>query len=183
MERERKNNLELKLVIAGIILFVFCVATAFLWYQVFREDKKAVTNLTIALKDNGKGVSIDSLVPKSDEEAKEVPAYSFDIMNTSNMDGHYEVLIEDSIKKDVDGSVSENRLSRTQLKYELILNGKVIASDFLSKVKNNVLDSRIIGATKTNNYQLRIWVPSTAKNWQDKTYHYKVVVNPVSEGE
>ena len=34
-----------------------------------------------------------------DEEAKEVPAYSFDIMNTSNMDGHYEVLIEDSIKK------------------------------------------------------------------------------------
>lgn len=179
----KKSNLEFRLIIAGVILFAFCIATAFFWYRLFRTDKVAVTNLTIALKDKGKGVDIDHLVPCDDEEAKKTPAYSFDIANTGSSRGRYEVLIEDSIKKDEDGYASKDMLDRSQLKYELTLNGKVIDSNRLSKVKNNVLDSRVIGSKKTNSYTLRIWVPIDAKNWQNKTYHYKVVVRPVNEGE
>ena len=179
----KKNKFELKLVIAGIVLFVFCVATSFFWYQIFKTDKVVVTNLTISMKDRGKGVDIQNLVPQTDQEAKKVPAYSFDISNNSDVDGRYEVLIEDSVKKDSDGYESVYLLPRDQLKYELILNGKVVASDLLSKVKNNVLDTRVIDAHKTNNYSLRIWIPFNANNWQNKTYHYKIAIHPVNKGE
>lgn len=179
----KKNNIELKLVVAGVILFIFCVATAFFWYKIFKDEKVAITNLTIALRDQGKGVDVESLVPKSDKDAKSLPAYSFDIMNTGDQEGHYQVLIEDSVKKDSDGEISQDRLLRSQLKYELKLNGSVIASDLLSTVENNVLDNRVIDAKKTNTYDLRIWLPLDVKNWQNKIYHYKVVVKPITEGE
>ena len=59
----------------------------------------------------------------------------------------------------------------------------MVASDLLSKVKNNVLDSRVIDAHKINNYSLRIWIPINANNWQNKTYHYKIAIHPVNKGE
>lgn len=183
MENEKNKGIGLKLIFAGIILFIFCIIIAFLWYRIFQQDKVAVTNLTIALKDQGKGIDVKSLVPMNDRDAKNVPAYSFDIMNNGDVDGRYEVLIEDSVKRDRDGYQLQDMLTRDQLKYELILNGKVIASDFLSKIKNNVLDTRVIGSNKTNAYQLRIWLPYEAEDWQNKTYHYQVVVNTINEGE
>jgi len=179
----KKNSIGIKLVLLGVILFVFCIGVSFFWYRIFKTDKVAVTHLTIALKDHGKGVEIDDLVPKDDHSAKKMPAYSFDISNTGDSRGSYEVLLEDSVKKDEDGYASENMLERSELKYELTLNGKVIATDSLSSIKNNVLDSRVIGAKKTNVYRLRIWIPMDATNWQNKIYHYSVVVKPVSEGE
>ncbi len=184
MQMEKKNNsMRIKVVILGVLLFAFCAIISFLWYRVFREDKIAITNLTIALKDGGKGVDIDSLFPKSDVEAQSVPAYSFDITNTGDISGQYEILLEDSVKKDEDGYQAKKFLTRDNLKYELSLNGKVIAKNLLSTIKHNRLDTRIIGANKKNSYRLRIWVPMNAKNWQDKTYHYRVVVKPVQEGE
>lgn len=187
MEEENKarkdSQLGLKLVIAGIVLFAFCVGVAFLWYNIFQKDKKVVTTLTIALKDKGRGVDVESLVPQNDRDAKNVPAYSFDISNTGDSVGRYEVLLEDSIKRDSDGYASEEFLTRDQLKYELILNDKAISSGLLSTIKNNVLDSRTIDAGKINTYKLRIWVPFDAEDWQNKTYHYKVAVNSINEGE
>lgn len=180
---KKGNYTGLKLLIIGLILFGFCVGITFLWYRVFQRDKVAITNLTIALKDKGKGVDVESLVPMNDRDAKDVPAYSFDIMNNGDTNGRYEVLIEDGIKRDRDGYQVYDLLSRDQLRYELILNGKVIAKDSLSKVKNNILDTRVIGANKTNSYSLRIWIPFDAEDWQNKTYHYKVVVNTINEGE
>lgn len=181
--REKTKSFGIKVVIFGILLFIFCIIISFLWYQVFREDKVALTNLTIALKDGGNGVEIDSLFPKSDKEAVDVPTYSFEITNNGKISGQYEVLIEDSVKKDEDGYQSKDFLTRNNLKYELILNGKVIAKDLLSTIKHNRLDTRVIGSNKKNDYRLRIWVPMSAKDWQGKTYHYKVVVKPVQEGE
>ena len=81
---EKDSKMGLKLIVAGVILFVFCVAVAFLWYKVFQKDKAAVTTLTIALKDRGQGVDVESLVPQNDRDAKNVPAYSFDISNTGD---------------------------------------------------------------------------------------------------
>ncbi len=180
---EKDSKMGLKLIVAGVILFVFCVAVAFLWYKVFQKDKAAVTTLTIALKDRGQGVDVESLVPQNDRDAKNVPAYSFDISNTGDNVGGYEVLLEDSIKREGDTYENVELLNRNQLKYELILNGKVVATGLLSTIKKNVLDSRTIDAGKTNTYQLRIWVPLDAEDWQNKSYHYKVAVHSINEGE
>ena len=182
MENTEKNKrISIKLILFGILLFLVCVGITFFWYKIFQKDKVAVANLTIALKDNGEGVNITDLVPQSDAQAKALPAYSFAIENNGEIAGLYEVLLEDSLKKDEDGNSSISLLTREQLKYELLLNGKIIASGSLSEIKNNVLDTRVIDQKKTNNYELRIWVPLTAMNWEGKTYHYKVVVNTVVE--
>lgn len=182
-EEKSKNRFGFKLIIGGIILCLFCVLTSVFWYKVFQKDKVAVATLTISLKDSGKGINVKELTPLNDRDAKGVPAYSFDISNSGDSDGRYEVLLEDSLKRDSDGYQSSQLLTRDQLKYELILNGKVIASDLLSTIEKNTLDIRTIAAGKKNTYQLRIWIPLETQDWQNKTYHYKVVVNPVSEEE
>ena len=76
-------------------------------------------------------------------------------------------------------------LSRGQLRYELTLNGKVIAKDDMIKIKNNVLDVRSIPVSKTNTYGLRIWIAKSAikTKWMNKYYHYKINIQSVTEEE
>ena len=59
----------------------------------------------------------------------------------------------------------------------------MIASDDMSEIKNNIIDERIIPVSKTNKYQLKVWIPQSANNtnWRGKYYRYKVNIQAVSE--
>lgn len=169
------------LFLAGIALFAFIFATSMLWYRFFYTNPTGnnnVSSVTIQLDDDNNVIDEEGLIPLDDDTARTLAPYEFRILNTSDNDYIYDILLEDSIISDDATYSSKELLSRSQLRYQLTLNGDVIKTGNLSDIKNNILDTRVISASKTNNYQLRIYLAETAfdTNWQNKYYHFDVRV-------
>ena len=164
------------LFLAGIALFAFIFATSVLWYRFFynndTSDSSNVSNVTIQLDDENNIIDESGLIPLDDDTAKTLTPYQFSVKNSSDVDYTYNVLLEDSIISDDITYSSKELLSRSQLRYQLSLNGKIIETGSLGDVKNNILDTRIISSSQTNNYQLRVYVAESAQNtsWQNKYY-------------
>lgn len=170
------------LFLAGIALFAFIFATSMLWYRFFYNNDTStssnVSNVTIQLDDENNVIDENGLIPLDDDTARTLTPYEFRVNNNSENDYTYNVLLEDSIISDDVTYRSKELLSRSQLRYQLTLNGEVIKTGNLSDIKNNILDTRVISASKTNNYQLRIYLAESSQNtnWQNKYYHFDVKV-------
>ena len=100
---------------------------------------------------------------------------SFKVKNSKNTEGKYTIFIEDAPLNSInDGCTEETLLSRKDLKYQLKLNGQIIKEDFLSSIKDNILDTETIKENTTNNYELRIYIHENANDWVGKHYHYQI---------
>lgn len=168
------------LLLAGIALFAFIFTTSILWYRFFYSvpDTNTVGSVNVNLSNYNNTINESNFIPLDDETAKGVTPYEFTVNNNSEADSSYEVLLEDSIISDDSTYSNKDLLSRNQLKYYLSLNGQIIKSGYLSDLKNNVLDTRVISSSQVNNYQLRIYVPENVQDsvWQNKYYHFNVRV-------
>ena len=168
------------LLLAGIALFAFIFTTSILWYRFFYNapDTNTVGSVNVNLSNYNNTINESNFIPLDDETAKGVTPYEFTVNNNSEADSSYEVLLEDSIISDDSTYSNKDLLSRNQLKYYLSLNGQIIKSGYLSDLKNNVLDTRVISSSQFNNYQLRIYVPENVQDsvWQNKYYHFNVRV-------
>lgn len=169
------------LILAGIALFAFIFSTSMLWYNFFYDndgENSTVSSLEVRLDEVNNTINEDGLIPLDDETAKSLEPYSFEVENTNSMPSTYNVILEDTIISDDASYSSKELLSRSQLRYQLSLNGKVIKTGRLSDIKNNILDTRNISENRTNNYELRIYVSEDAVNtdWQNKYYHFNINV-------
>lgn len=169
------------LILAGIALFAFIFSTSMLWYNFFYDndgENSTVSSLEVRLDEANNTINEDGLIPLDDETAKSLEPYSFEVENTNSTPSTYNVILEDTIISDDASYSSKELLSRSQLKYQLSLNGKVIKTGRLSDIKNNILDTRNISENRTNNYELRIYVSEDAvnTNWQNKYYHFNINV-------
>ena len=170
------------LVLVGVALFVFIFATSMLWYRFFYNDNVSGTNnvssVTIQLDDQNNVIDESGLIPLDDDSARTLTPYEFSVKNNGDNNYAYNVLLEDSIISDDITYSSKELLSRSQLRYQLILNGKEIKTGDLDDIKNNVLDARVISSSQTNNYQLRIYVSEESQDtdWQNKYYHFDINV-------
>lgn len=169
------------LILAGIALFAFIFSTSMLWYNFFYDndgENSTVSSLEVRLDEANNTINEDGLIPLDDETAKSLEPYSFEVENTNSTPSTYNVILEDTIISDDASYSSKELLSRSQLKYQLSLNGKVIKTGRLSDIKNNILDTRNISENRTNNYELRIYVSEDAVNtdWQNKYYHFNINV-------
>lgn len=170
------------LVLAGVALFAFIFATSMLWYRFFYNDNVSGTNnvssVTIQLDDQNNVIDESGLIPLDDDSARTLTPYEFSVKNNGDNNYAYNVLLEDSIISDDITYSSKELLSRSQLRYQLILNGKEIKTGDLDDIKNNVLDARVISSSQTNNYQLRIYVSEESQDtdWQNKYYHFDINV-------
>lgn len=167
------------LILAGIALFAFIFATSILWYRFFYSSPSDVTtSINVQLSDSNNVIDESGLIPLDDETAKSLTPYEFAVENNSTSDNIYNVLLEDSIISDDETYSNRDLLSRSQLRYQLSLNGRVIKIGNLSDITNNILDTRNISAGEINNYQLRIYVSEDAGNtsWQNKYYHFDINV-------
>lgn len=174
------------LVIGGVVLFLFILGTSYAWYQFFRDDDTVLANLEIKIEDNGKGVVITDALPISDIEGKKIEPYRFAVENKGAASGNYRLLIQETPFNEInDGCTEKDLLDRSQLRYQLLMNGNEIALGDLELVKNNILELRTIDITKKNSYELRVWVKESAfdTEWKDKHYHYSVVIVPISGEE
>ncbi len=173
----KKNIL---LVLSGIILFFFILITAFMWYQLFygKTGITPVNVLQVSLDKENNTLSETNAVPMSINEVQAaITPYEFSVNNTGTKPMVYEVILEELSNQ------TSNLLSRSQLGYQLTLNGKVIKTGMLSDINNNTLDERSIDKNSINRYQLRIFVSEKAVNtlWQNKYYQYKVNVKTKGE--
>ncbi len=170
----------LLLVLAGIALFAFILITSLMWYKLFYNDSAItpVSSIDIYLDDENNTIDEGGLIPLDANTAKSLTPYEFKVTNTSDSDTTYNVLLEDSIISDDANYSNKELLSRSQLEYQLSLNGDVIKQGMLTDIKNNVLDTRVINPNKVNNYELRIYVSEKAQttDWQNKYYHFNVKI-------
>ena len=167
------------LFLAGIALFAFIFATSTLWYRFFyssTSNDNSISSVTVQLDDENNIIDESGLIPLDDDTAKTLTPYQFSVKNSSDVDYTYNVLLEDSIISDDITYSSKELLSRSQLRYQLSLNGKIIETGSLDDVKNNILDTRIISSSQTNNYQLRVYVAESAQktSWQNKYYRFRM---------
>ena len=173
------------LTLAGIALFAFIFTASILWYRFFYagEGVREYSSVEVKLDSDSNTIDEDGLIPLDDETAKLLTPYEFSVENNGSGDALYNVLLEDAIISDDETYSSKELLSRTQLKYQLSLDGQVIKQGNLKDIKNNILDTRTISSGKTNNYQLRIYVSEDAinTNWQNKYYHFNVNVKMEDE--
>lgn len=171
------------LLLGGIILFLFILGTSYAWYVLFSHEETIAANLEISINDQGKGIVVTDATPITDEEGKQGVAYHFQVKNSGKAAGTYQLLIQEVPFNEIeDGCTNEDLLVREQLRYQLIMNGQEIMLDSLSNIKNNVLDLRTIEAKRQNKYELRVWVSESKEDtdWQDKHYHYSVVIVPTT---
>lgn len=174
------------IVVAALLLFIFLVFGTYAWYLFFLKIgnnsmantlNSSLINGDITLIDNGNGVYDSDANSILDSNVSDIIPYKFKIVN-KGISRDYNLYIEDLPVNAINDGCTENTLlERSQLKYELKLNGKVIKNDLLSNINDNILDKRKIDMNKTNNYELRIYIHDDAIDWTDKHYHYKIVLN------
>lgn len=157
------------LALGGFLLIVFVTCTSFLWFKVFYYGDIGKIN-TLQVQKEQDVVSLnENLVPMTEIEAQYVPNYKFSINNINDFKSSYKVVFEEV-------SAQGDKLSKSQLNYELLLNSKVIKKGNLSQLKNDILDERDVMAGKTNNYELKVYIADSVKDgtWENKSYAYKV---------
>lgn len=174
------------ILLSSAAIVVFTIMVSIKCFELFgQRDENRLSSIEVSLKDDGKGIDLDELIPIEDEDVENIDAYSFQVRNTGKEDAKYQVLIEEVELSNRKGYSKTELLSRKQLRYELKLNGKIIASDDMSEIKNNIIDERSVAIGKTNRYELKVWIPVSARktDWADKYYRYKVNIQSVTEGK
>lgn len=178
------------LLICGfLLLIIFIGVGTYTWYLYFVKisanipigpNNNPYIDGSIVLKDNGNSI-IDSEANKiDDEKINQVIPYKFQIIN-NGQDREYTLYLEDLALNVIDdGCTAETLLTRNQLKYQLKLNDEVIKEDFLSNINNNILDKREIASNSENDYELRIYIHDEAEDWEEKHYHYRVVLSKIN---
>ncbi len=161
------------LIFGGILLFVFIVITSFLWYKTFYYNNLGSVSSLQIRKESEEVTINENLFPMSEDEASSIKNYKFSVKNVNDFKSRYEVLFKE--KKNQKNS----KLSNNQLNYQLFLNGKIIKKGSVSDIKNKLLDDRYIMPNNTNQYELKVYIPESAKTteWQNKSYSYKVEIN------
>lgn len=161
------------LVFSGVLLFLFIVGTAFLWYKAFYYNNLGSVSSLQVKKESEEVALTENLFPMSETEASVVPNYKFSVKNVNDFKSRYEVVYKE---QEVSG---KQKLSKSQLAYQLILNGTIIKKGNLADLKNDVLDDRYIMPNTNNQYELKVYISESAKDtvWQNKSYAYKVDIN------
>ena len=161
------------LVFSGVLLFLFIIGTAFLWYKTFYYNNLGIVSSLQVKKESEEVALTENLFPMSETEASVVPNYKFSVKNVNDFKSRYEVVYKE---QEVSG---KQKLSKSQLAYQLILNGTIIKKGNLADLKNDVLDDRYIMPNTNNQYELKVYISESAKDtvWQNKSYAYKVDIN------
>ena len=171
------------ILLCSAAIVIFTVLVSIVCFKLYNQEDRRVSSVEISLNDQGKGVSLDQVIPIQDYEVEKLKGYDFQVKNNGDMDTMYQVLIEEVELSNKKGYSKSELLSRNQLNYELSLNGKVIAGGSMADIKNNIIDQRLVPINKTSKYKLKVWIPQSAgkTNWSNKYYRYKVDIKTVTE--
>lgn len=175
-------------ILASILLIAFIAVGTYAWYLYFLETGKGYFITTapgtrigdVVLIDSGKSVYDTDATNTSDSDIDKITPYKFKVSNLGNSNRVYTLYIEDLPLNSInDGCTDKTLLNRSQLKYQLKVNDKVIKEDYLSNIKDNILDKRSVNGKDSVAYELRIYIHDESDNWNNKHYHYQVILKKV----
>jgi len=121
------------------------------------------------------GFSEGGNVPLTDEEGVKLEPYHFSLKNTSGSESEYTVSLEESMLKTRSVNTPEDKI-----KYQLKKNDEVIAMSTLSNTiikGEKVLDTGVIGAGDTNDYELRVWIDESVSEEEASNYLLQANLN------
>jgi len=150
----------------------------------FEKEEVLLTNFQVFSSSNSE--SITNQIPMSDIVAiKDLMPYEVTVKNNGTGSGKYKMVLEELGPSIVEDGCNENQLlDRSQLRYQIVLNGVELALGELSEKEDNVLDIENLAPGEENVYQIRIWVAERGEqsNWWNKHFHYKIRVNSILGG-
>ena len=124
----------------------------------------------------GNAITMDNVVPMTDENGMNTTPYTFTITNSGTIDSYYTISNEED---------SNNTLDTTYLKYKLVSNDGYDSG--IKRLKDigtgtyRIVDERALLKSKSVTYKLYIWIASDAGNdIQNKIYKSKIIVNSTS---
>ncbi len=177
MERNR-NVVKVSILIASIFVFFFSISYAFLNQTVTGTKKQVITagNLELGLVE-GDTVTLENALPVYDEVGMIQTPFTFHLTNKTEQPTNYTLRL-----KNVTADEKE-KLDTSLVKYGLTKDGEVV-KDFLSNLKENILDKGSIPGNGTISYSLRLWIDSSVEDEiliKDKTLSYKIEVEARQE--
>ena len=127
----------------------------------------------------GNAITMDNVVPMTDENGMNTTPYTFTITNSGTIDSYYTIYNEED---------SNNTLDTTYLKYKLVSNDGYDSG--IKRLKDigtgtyRIVDERPLLKSKSVTYKLYMWISEEADNSiQGKIYKSKIVVNSASNKE
>ena len=124
----------------------------------------------------GNAITMDNVVPMTDENGMNTTPYTFTITNSGTIDSYYTISNEED---------SNNTLDTTYLKYKLVSNDGYDSG--IKRLKDigtgtyRMVDERALLKSKSVTYKLYLWITSDAGNdIQNKIYKSKIIVNSTS---
>ena len=164
--------------IGFICIIAFLIIASYLWYLYFKnyEGESLTTEFLPDLEILNSG-KIDYVNAKVNDSDDIIPVYYFRIKNNTDNDISYQVLIND-VAADVarDGCTSGTMFKREELKFELRLDNKIVASGVLGDLEKDLLYLDKIGSKKIVDYSMRVWLNDENVTDTNRHYHYVIDV-------
>lgn len=175
-----------KLLILLIIIFSFIgvmtFSYAFFVYIKGGTKINKITTGTLVLKLNeGKGVNLIDAVPVTDGEGKSTEPYTFSLENSGDFNSNYKIFVIQDEDDYAEDGCGDNKLSWSNIKYQLIKNGVALESKMLSN-NSGVIDNGELSAGDINMYSLRLWIDKGSTNEiMGKHFHGKIKIEAIIE--
>ncbi len=173
MGKERKSRfIKVLVFVMSVFVIFFSVSYAFLAQTLTGTKRQVIQtgDLSLELKEDN-AIVLENAMPMYDEVGIIQEPFTFRLLNTGATNVSYVVKL-------VDETVA-NPLPTGLVKYGLTKDG-VSNIDFVSHIKNNVLDKGVILGKQEIEYALRLWIDSDVEDEaaiKDKSLRYRIDVD------
>ena len=148
------------------ILFVVILLTFFFFDFFTKKNPRLISNVEIQLRQS------EQSYESKNTNLQYQSTNGFTVTNNNDVDFKYDLIISDNCNE-------ASGIPRTNINYQLLLNGKVVGENVMSYVQNNVLDTRVVKKGETNSYTLKVWTNDF--NTTSKYYEYKLSIRNSKE--
>ena len=153
-------------VFVAVSAVVMLIGLSYAWLQLTLRGTKDLTltagTLSLVLDDSMEGgVSMDSVVPVTDDEGKSQEGYTFTLENNGSIDSNYTIYLDDLALDE-----GQTKMNDEFIKFSLTKEGQeetLLLSQTVVDGKK-VLDLGNIGAGSKYTYNLKMWISADATN-------------------
>ena len=175
---------ELKFTIISIfIVTIVIISSAFAIFSSVQKSENYNTLTVGTLKvdfndtDSGMGniISLNGAYPESDADGQKETPYVFKITNSGTLNASYTIKVLDDTDMIAEDGCQDNLLNKAKIKVSINGGTPIILSS--TEVSGYVVESSSLEASRSSNYELRVWIDETSDNEVlGKHYHGKIVI-------
>ncbi len=186
MKKSNKGKLFIDIlyvvIVVAIIASIIAVSYSMFSYSSNNRKKHTMETGTLIVNlDEGESISLLDRYPISDSLAeKDEDAYTFTVNNTGTETANYRIYIVDDLEAYQEDSCTDSKMPWNKLRYSVTKNNTLIKTAALTN--DGVLYTTNLASNNSDDYEIRIWIDSTAGNEvAGLHFHSKLVVKAILE--